>query len=218
MRVRGATRTRESFLGSIIDPFLRRQDEETATLESVLRRTKEIKSKLEETDLFSQVQVIIDRNRDALARPDDVDVVFLMKERGRYFLNTSTQVGNNEGGAVSLSVLLSGLEASCPIGSLPRSGVFASCGGVDAHVRRLLPTLLLNSGTHNMMNCLVWHCDKCPRRYAQSCTPWERSPIYCLPCSNCRASCSYPALCGVAFAIYYSILTFIVLECNMSRS
>ena len=152
MRVRGATRTRESFLGSIIDPFLRGQDEETATLESVLRRTKDIKSKLEETDLFSQVQVIIDRSRDALARPDDVDVVFLTKERGRYFLNTSTQVGNNEGGAVSLPVLLSGLEASCPIGSLPRAGVFASCGGVDAHVRRLLPTLLLNSGTHNMMN------------------------------------------------------------------
>ena len=107
VRVRGAARTRESFLGSIIYPFLQSQDEKTATLESVLRRTKDIKSKLEETDLFSQVQVIIDRSRDALAHPDDVDVVFLTKERGRYFLNTSTQVGNNEGGAVSPSVLTS---------------------------------------------------------------------------------------------------------------
>ena len=88
-------------MGTIIDPFLQRPAEGEATLETVLRKTKEIKARLEETDLFSQVQVIIDRSRDALAHPDDVDVVFLTKEKGRYFLNTSTQVGNNEGGAVS---------------------------------------------------------------------------------------------------------------------
>ncbi|KAL1941521.1 hypothetical protein VTO73DRAFT_6960 [Trametes versicolor] len=99
VRVRGAPRTRESFLASIIDPVLRAPDENGATLESVLRKTKEIKSLLEETDLFTQVEAVIDRSRDTLAHPEDVDVVFLAKERGRYFLNTSTQVGNNEGGA-----------------------------------------------------------------------------------------------------------------------
>ncbi|KAI0634983.1 surface antigen-domain-containing protein [Trametes polyzona] len=99
VRVRGAVRTRDSFLGSIIEPVLQTPDEKGATLESVLRKTKQIKSLLEETDLFTQVEAIIDRSRDALAHPEDVDVVFLTKEKGRYFLNTSTQVGNNEGGA-----------------------------------------------------------------------------------------------------------------------
>lgn len=105
VRVRGAPRTRESFLASIIDPVLRAPDENGATLESVLRKTKEIKSLLEETDLFTQVEAVIDRSRDTLAHPEDVDVVFLAKERGRYFLNTSTQVGNNEGGAVRVLFL-----------------------------------------------------------------------------------------------------------------
>ena len=101
MRVRGAVRTRESFLGSRIDPYLAPSPDEPQTLNTVLRKTKEMKSLLEETALFSQVEAVIDRSRDALAHPDDVDVVFLTREKGRYFLNTSTQVGNNEGGAVS---------------------------------------------------------------------------------------------------------------------
>ncbi|TBU24332.1 surface antigen-domain-containing protein [Dichomitus squalens] len=99
VRVRGAVRTRESFLGSLIDPYLVPSPDEPQTLSTVLRKTKEMKSLLEETDLFSQVEAVIDRSRDALANPDDVDVVFLTREKGRYFLNTSTQVGNNEGGA-----------------------------------------------------------------------------------------------------------------------
>ncbi|CDO73898.1 hypothetical protein BN946_scf185016.g55 [Trametes cinnabarina] len=78
---------------------LQTPDEKGATLESVLRKTKTIKSLLEETDIFNNVEAIIDRSRDFLAHPEDVDVVFLTREKGRYFLNTSTQVGNNEGGA-----------------------------------------------------------------------------------------------------------------------
>ncbi|KAI0746553.1 surface antigen-domain-containing protein [Daedaleopsis nitida] len=101
VRVRGAVRTRQSFLGSIVDPILQSRDETDPTLGSVLRKTKEIKSLLEETDLFTQVEAIIDRSRSALASPDDVDVVFLTKEKGRYFVQTSTQVGNNEGGATA---------------------------------------------------------------------------------------------------------------------
>ncbi|KAI0353404.1 hypothetical protein OH77DRAFT_628273 [Trametes cingulata] len=99
VRVRGATRTRDSFLGSIIEPVLQAPDEKGATLESVLRKTKQIKGLLEETDIFNQVEAVIDRSRDPLAHPEDVDVVFLTREKGRLYLNTSTQVGNNEGGA-----------------------------------------------------------------------------------------------------------------------
>ena len=71
-----------------------------------MRKTKDIKNLLEETDLFTQVEAVIDRSRDALAHPDDVDVVFLTREKGRYFLNTSAQVGNNEGGAVRVLALV----------------------------------------------------------------------------------------------------------------
>ncbi|KAH9941297.1 surface antigen-domain-containing protein [Epithele typhae] len=99
VRVRGAVRTRESFLGSLIHPIIHSPAEGDDTLENVLRKTKKIKEVLEETDLFSHVEAVIDRSRDALAHADDVDVVFLTKEKGRYYLNTSTQVGNNEGGA-----------------------------------------------------------------------------------------------------------------------
>ncbi|KAI1798397.1 surface antigen-domain-containing protein [Ganoderma leucocontextum] len=99
VRVRGAVRTRESFLGSLIDPYLAPSPDEPQTLATALRKTKEMKSQLEETDLFSHVEAVIDRSRHALAHPDDIDVIFLAKEKGRYFLNTSTQVGNNEGGA-----------------------------------------------------------------------------------------------------------------------
>ncbi|KAI1789658.1 surface antigen-domain-containing protein [Ganoderma leucocontextum] len=99
VRVRGAVRTRQSFLGSIIDPYLAPSPHEPQTLDTVLHKVKEMKGLLEETDLFSHVETVIDRSRDALAHPDDVDVIFLAKEKGRYFLNTSTQVGNNEGGA-----------------------------------------------------------------------------------------------------------------------
>ena len=106
VRVRGAIRTRESFLGSIIDPYLAPSPDEPQTLGKVLQKTKEIRSLLEETDLFSHIETVIDRSRDALAHPDDVDVIFLAKEKGRYFLNTSTQVGNNEGGAVSDRICL----------------------------------------------------------------------------------------------------------------
>ena len=52
MRVRGAVRTRESFLGSIVDPYLAPSLDEPQTLGTVLRKTKEMKSLLEETDLF----------------------------------------------------------------------------------------------------------------------------------------------------------------------
>lgn len=38
-----------------------------------------------------------------MAAPNDVDVIFTTKERGKYFLKTSTEVGNNEGNAVRTS-------------------------------------------------------------------------------------------------------------------
>lgn len=49
------------------------------------------------------MNVQLERSREALAAPNDVDVIFTTKERGKYFLKTSTEVGNNEGNAVRKS-------------------------------------------------------------------------------------------------------------------
>lgn len=49
------------------------------------------------------MNVQLERSREALAAPNDVDVIFTTKERGKYFLKTSTEVGNNEGNAVRTS-------------------------------------------------------------------------------------------------------------------
>ena len=101
VRVEGAIQTRKSFLGSIINPLLPEPStEDAATLESVLHTTRRIGSVLQETDIFQTVEARLEESRDALSRSGDVDVVFKTREKGRFYLNTSTQVGNNEGGAV----------------------------------------------------------------------------------------------------------------------
>lgn len=41
-----------------------------------------------------------------LASPEDVDILITTREKGRFFLKTSTELGNNEGSAVSTAILL----------------------------------------------------------------------------------------------------------------
>lgn len=43
----------------------------------------------------------VEAAREPLAHSNDVDLVFTTKERGRLYLNSSTELGNNEGNAVS---------------------------------------------------------------------------------------------------------------------
>lgn len=109
IRVEGAVRTRQSFLASVVTPFLPRHTaspfassaDAPSTLGEVLHKARHIGALLQETDIFQNVEARLEGSRDFLARPGDVDLVFRTRERGRFFLNTSTQVGNNEGGAVS---------------------------------------------------------------------------------------------------------------------
>jgi outer membrane protein insertion porin family len=97
--VEGASNTRPAFLKALVAPLVLSQD--NATLQSVIRATKAISQRLNETDIFQSVEAKIDRSQNALARDGDVDIVFKTRERGRLFLNTSTEVGNGEGNAVS---------------------------------------------------------------------------------------------------------------------
>lgn len=69
-----------------------------ASLSSILELTQSIGMDLTSLDLFNDI--------DATLRPstighsaEDVDVILSCQEKGRYFLKTSTDVGNGEGNA-----------------------------------------------------------------------------------------------------------------------
>ncbi|KAI0726576.1 surface antigen-domain-containing protein [Fomitopsis betulina] len=104
IRVEGAVRTRQSFLSALVTPFLPHYAaspfaSSADSLGDVLHKARHIGALLQETDIFQTVDARLEGSRDFLARPGDVDLVFRTRERGRFYLNTSTQVGNNEGGA-----------------------------------------------------------------------------------------------------------------------
>ncbi|EKM75679.1 hypothetical protein AGABI1DRAFT_116270 [Agaricus bisporus var. burnettii JB137-S8] len=97
IRVEGATRTRRSFLGHLIAPHL--QNTETNDLQTTLNTARYLAHLLNKTDIFSHVAVNVEHARNSLAASNDVDLVFTTKERGRLYLNSSTELGNNEGTA-----------------------------------------------------------------------------------------------------------------------
>ncbi|EAU81471.1 mitochondrial protein [Coprinopsis cinerea okayama7 len=103
VRVEGAHGTRTSFLGSIIDPILAASNKDSpegqSDLESVLHTTRKIGAVLTKSDLFSTVEAKIERAKNSSAANTDVDIIFKTKERGRWYLSSATELGNNEGSA-----------------------------------------------------------------------------------------------------------------------
>ncbi|TFL02734.1 mitochondrial protein [Pterulicium gracile] len=107
VRVEGAPKTRQSFLGFLIQPILSdppasSSPEDLRTKENlsyVLHKTRHIGHILKETDLFHSVSARLERSEDNLAAANDVDVVFKAREKGRFYLSTSTELGNEEGSA-----------------------------------------------------------------------------------------------------------------------
>lgn len=104
VRVEGAVHTRKSFLGSLINPFLQKDaPAEPQNLGSVLYDARTIGSLLQEADIFDSVIARVERSTSPLSQHGDVDLIFKTREKPRFFLKTSTEFGNNEGGAVSIS-------------------------------------------------------------------------------------------------------------------
>lgn len=99
VRIDGAKNTRRAFLASLIDPHLQHS---SSSFESVLRTTRDIGHYLVQTDLFHTVQARLDPSAEPAAKPGDVDLIFTAPERPRFFLKTSTEVGNSEGTAVCI--------------------------------------------------------------------------------------------------------------------
>ncbi len=100
VRVEGAVHTRKSFLGTLVNPYLH-SEPTSQSLSSILHDARAIGHLLNETDLFNSVFAKVERSREPLAQPNDVELVFQTREKPRMFLKTSTEIGNNEGGAVS---------------------------------------------------------------------------------------------------------------------
>jgi len=98
VRVEGALHTRKTFLGEIVAA----DAGNAATLEDVLHASRRISHGLRKTDIFTSIEAFIDRPRDPLAHSGDVDLVFKTKERGRWYVSSSTELGNNEGSAVCI--------------------------------------------------------------------------------------------------------------------
>ena len=104
VRVDGAKNTRRSFLASLVYPHLPQPDS-LSSFESVLRATRDIGHYLVQTDLFQSVHARLEPSADPAAKPGDVDVIFSTRERPRFFLKTSTEVGNSEGTAVRTHIV-----------------------------------------------------------------------------------------------------------------
>ncbi|KAK7060187.1 hypothetical protein VNI00_000952 [Paramarasmius palmivorus] len=133
VRVEGAHNTRSSFLGFLINPLLpSNSGADGGDLESVLHTTRHIGDVLKRTDIFSSVEARIERAKDALASPHAVDLVFKTRERGRLFLKTSTELGNNEGSASVIARVRNvfggaeTLEASMSLGTTTRKSFHGS--------------------------------------------------------------------------------------------
>ncbi|KIJ30510.1 hypothetical protein M422DRAFT_36524 [Sphaerobolus stellatus SS14] len=138
VRVLGADRTRSSFLEYIINPILADElsstgeGSNTDTLEAALHKTRRISQVLLRSDIFTSITPTLERNRDALAEGQDVDIVVRCRERGRFFLKTATEIGNNEGTASMIGRLRNvfgggeNFEASLSLGSRTRHAFSAA--------------------------------------------------------------------------------------------
>ncbi|KIJ61488.1 hypothetical protein HYDPIDRAFT_169719 [Hydnomerulius pinastri MD-312] len=121
VRVNGATHTSQSFLAWLLHPHLAPftpSPSSPPTLSTVLHTTRAISHTLSATELFRTLTARIERTD--LGKHDEVDVVFDVKERGRFFLKSSTEVGNGEGSA-SLTARLTNILGNADTLSLNTS-------------------------------------------------------------------------------------------------
>ncbi|KAF8839682.1 hypothetical protein BDN67DRAFT_931766 [Paxillus ammoniavirescens] len=125
VRINGATHTSQSFLAWLLRPHLAPFTPSSSdtplpqpTLQTVLHTTRAISHTLTSTDLFRTLTARIERAEDGTN--GEVDVLFNVKERGRFFLKSSTEVGNGEGSA-SLTARLTNILGHADVLSLNTS-------------------------------------------------------------------------------------------------
>lgn len=103
VRVHGAHNTTRAFLDWLIAPHL--VVGAHPTFRTVLDTTTAISRALSATGLFRAQSVRIQPAEDG--SDAHVDLVYHVHERGRFFVKTSTELGDGEGSAASISSLFS---------------------------------------------------------------------------------------------------------------
>jgi outer membrane protein insertion porin family len=103
VRVEGAHNTRPSFLKFLIDPLIPPPSAEN-DLQTALHAARHISDVLQRTDIFRTVDAKLERASSPLASKHDVDLVFTTREKGRFLIKSSTELGNNEGSAVRVLI------------------------------------------------------------------------------------------------------------------
>ncbi|KAF5369789.1 hypothetical protein D9758_001377 [Tetrapyrgos nigripes] len=95
VRILNAKQTRASFLEWLINP-LRPAITAHQDVETTLHAIQNISEILRRSDNFEAVVPSLERSRDELSHPQDVDLVFKTIEKGKYALKTSTTAGQGE--------------------------------------------------------------------------------------------------------------------------
>lgn len=119
IRIQGLKNTRHSFLASLCRPYVDPEAKhaplaelrygsrllfprpgEPTTVREILRTAASFSADLARMDLAKEIAVQLEPSTQSNLNPtEDVDVVLKIKPAGRYFLKTSTSVGNSEGTA-----------------------------------------------------------------------------------------------------------------------
>jgi outer membrane protein insertion porin family len=108
VRVVGAHRTRPSFLNWLLKPHLddmSLHSPQPTTLSDILKTTRRITANMLETDVFTHVVPRLEASRDPMAHPGDLSLLLQTRQKGRFFLKTATELGDQEG-SVSLQMRL----------------------------------------------------------------------------------------------------------------
>ncbi|KAA1085501.1 hypothetical protein PGT21_009391 [Puccinia graminis f. sp. tritici] len=98
IRVVGGHHTRPEFLSELFGPLL--GDGQERTLPEIFKCSDELHDKLAKLGIFSHLQVSLAASKD---NPWGIDALVNVVERGRFFLKTSTDVGNGEGALTGLA-------------------------------------------------------------------------------------------------------------------
>ncbi|TIA97853.1 hypothetical protein E3P96_03298 [Wallemia ichthyophaga] len=115
VRVNGST-LRSSFLAAVFRPYLNDAGADgvhNSTLADVLRKSRDVHHTLTAFDHFAGIEMALESAQSVLAQHGDVDLAMGVRERGKLWAKSSTDVGSGEGSAnVSVRVrnLLGGLE------------------------------------------------------------------------------------------------------------
>ncbi|KAG8762243.1 hypothetical protein FRC11_010336 [Ceratobasidium sp. 423] len=108
VRIDGTPNTRTSFLASIVNKHIPTTGMTQSlgpheTLLNALHTSRHITAALDSTGIFASVTPTLEASSSPYAAPYDYALHYRVRERGRFFLKTSTDVGSNNDGSASIT-------------------------------------------------------------------------------------------------------------------